>query len=105
MKKSILSVMVAATLACAAPDVKAENKIKTENKTTLTCEEEEQAQILVDRLNQINEIDKSSLTSFEKRGLRKEVRKINLQLRELHGGIYLSAGAIIIIILLLIILL
>lgn len=105
MKKSILTLMIAASLACAAKDVKAGNELKTKQKTTLTCEEEDQAQMLVGRLTEIEEIDKSNLTFAEKRELRKEVRKINLQLRELHGGIYLSAGAIIIIILLLIILL
>ncbi len=55
------------------------------------------------RLNEINVMDKSNLTFADKRNLRKEVRSIKQQLKEIGGGIYISAGAIIVIILLLII--
>ncbi len=50
-------------------------------------------------------MDKSNLSSLEKKQLRKEVRATNKQLKELNGGIYLSVGAVIIILLLLILLL
>lgn len=64
----------------------------------------EQAKVLLNRLEEIKDIDKSQLSSSERKELRKEVREIKSQLREIGGGVYLSAGAIIIIILLLIIL-
>jgi len=64
----------------------------------------EKTEVLLLRLNEINEMDKSDLKSSEKRALRKEVRSIKQQL-DGSGGIYISAGAIIIIVLLLIILL
>jgi hypothetical protein len=49
-------------------------------------------------------MDKSELNSSEKKELRKEVRKINAELRSTGNGIYISVGAIIIILLLIIIL-
>jgi hypothetical protein len=57
------------------------------------------------RLNEINEMDKSNLSFSQKRSLRKEVKEINKNMQANNGGIYFSAGAIIIIILLLILLL
>ncbi len=63
------------------------------------------AQVLELRLNEINQMDKSTMLPSEKRQLRKEVRTINKQLNEMGGGIYISVGAVIIILLLLIILL
>ena len=57
------------------------------------------------RLTEIKATDMSKLKSSEKKNLRKEVRSINHKLRELGGGVYLSAGALILIVILLIILL
>ncbi|NWJ49965.1 MAG: hypothetical protein HXX14_03780 [Bacteroidetes bacterium] len=64
-----------------------------------------EAKTLLLRLEVIKNMDKSNLTSVEKKSLRKEVRSIKTQLRESNGGVYLSVGAVIIILLLLIILL
>lgn len=64
-----------------------------------------EAKVLLKRLDEINNLDKSNLKSSEKKELRKEVRSIKKQLQEMGGYVYLSVGAIIIIILLLIILL
>jgi hypothetical protein len=79
--------------------------------TTTTTEvvtntaEAAKAKAMILRLNEIKDMDKSNLTSSDKKSLRKEVRTINRELRTMNGGVYLSVGAIIIIILLLIILL
>ena len=59
------------------------------------------AQQLMNRLIEIRNMDKSHLTSSEKRVLRKEVR----QIKKDSKGVYLSVGAIIIIVLALILLL
>ncbi len=56
----------------------------------------------VARLYEIKAMDKSNLSSVERKDLRKEVRSIR---KDLGPGIYISAGALIIIIILLIILL
>ena len=61
--------------------------------------------IQLDRLDEIKALDKSNLTSSEKKVLRKEVRTIKTSLVKSGNGIYLSVGAIIIIVLLLILLL
>ncbi|MEP6951540.1 MAG: hypothetical protein ABI863_19775 [Ginsengibacter sp.] len=66
---------------------------------------EARAQQLVTRLKEIRDMDKSSLTSSEKKALRKEVKEMKKEVRRNQNGIYLSVGAIIIIILLLILLL
>ncbi|MFO7658686.1 MAG: hypothetical protein R6W78_16625 [Bacteroidales bacterium] len=63
------------------------------------------AEILLQRLDEINAMDKSALKSPDKKNLRKEVRSIESQLANLGNGVYVSAGAIIVIVILLIILL
>jgi hypothetical protein len=60
---------------------------------------------MLNRLDEIKAMDKSSLNSSEKKELRKEVREIKSELKSSGHGIYFSVGAIIIIILLLILLL
>jgi len=57
------------------------------------------------RLNFIKEMDKSAMSSSEKKALRMEVRGMRSEIREGNGGVFLSIGAILIIVLLLIILL
>jgi hypothetical protein len=64
-----------------------------------------EAKTLLLRLDEINATDMSKLKSSEKKDLRKEVRSINHRLKDISGGVYISAGAAILIILLLIILL
>lgn len=56
------------------------------------------------RVDEIKDMDKSTLTSAERKALRKELRVLGQETRR-NGGIYLSVGAIIIIILLLILIL
>jgi hypothetical protein len=74
--------------------------------TTSVPIESTQANVLLNRLNEINTMDKSEMKSSEKKHLKKEVRTINKELKQMNGGgIYLSVGAIIIIILLLILIL
>lgn len=64
-----------------------------------------EAQVLLNRLDEIKNMDKSNLTSSEKKELRMEVRETKKTLKNSSNGVYLSVGAIIIIILLLILLL
>lgn len=61
--------------------------------------------VQLERLDEIKAMDKSTLSSTEKKELRKEVRAIKTSLRSTGNGVYLSVGAIIIIVLLLILLL
>ncbi len=68
------------------------------------CSEPELTTTLLNRLYQIDDMDKSNLKPFEKRKLRIEVRSIKSQLRVSGGGLYISAGAVILIVILLLIL-
>ncbi len=64
-----------------------------------------QIEILTLRLEEIKALDKSGMTSSEKRKLRKEVRSIKQELKALSGGVYISVGALLVILILLIVLL
>ncbi len=64
-----------------------------------------EVKVMLNRLDEIKKMDKSELSSSEKKSLRKEVRAIKTNLKASGNGVYLSVGAIIIIVLLLIILL
>jgi hypothetical protein len=66
--------------------------------------ESAEAKALVLRLNEIKSLDKSKLKAKDKKALHKEVRTIKRKLKDISGGVYLSAGTIIIILLLLILL-
>ncbi len=63
-----------------------------------------EVKVMLNRLEEIKEMDRSDLDRFERKALRKEVRAIKTQLRTTGNGIYISAGALIIILLLIIIL-
>ncbi len=104
MKKKIFYLMTALLLSFTPVALQA-SAIVAEEPTTMSVENEVKAKALVQRLEEIKAMDKSSMTSKEKKALRKEVRSTKAALSEMNGGVYLSVGAIIIIILLLIILL
>jgi len=55
------------------------------------------------RLTELNSIDRSEMTSLEKKELRQEERSVRREIQENNGGIYISGGALIIIIVLIII--
>tara|TARA_R110002049_G_scaffold37208_1_gene117480 strand:+ start:45759 stop:46073 length:315 start_codon:yes stop_codon:yes gene_type:complete len=59
---------------------------------------------MIDRLNEIKDMDRSHLSRDEKKALRKEVRDMKKAVRRSGNGLYISSGAIIIILLLIIIL-
>jgi hypothetical protein len=65
------------------------------------------SQELIKRLEEIKTMDVESMTKAEKRKLRKEVKSIEREMRQINdsGGLYISVGGIIIILLLLILLL
>jgi hypothetical protein len=64
-----------------------------------------EVQTMLNRLEEIKNMDKSEMSRVEKKELRKEVKSIKKTLRSTGNGVYLSVGAIIIIVLLLILLL
>jgi hypothetical protein len=99
MQKLFFMVAMLLTLHTAAP---AETAV---TKRAVTEKEAAEAKTLTMRLENIRAMDKSELNASERRELRREVREIKERLRDIGGGVYLSAAALIIIILLLILLL
>jgi hypothetical protein len=76
----------------------AQEPVKTE-KTS----EAAQAKRLINRLEEIKQLDVHKMTQSEKRAVRKEVKSIKTKLNSIGGGVYISAGALILILILLII--
>ncbi len=74
----------------AAPD-------KTENKLS-----EEEVNRLTNRVEEIRDMDKTSMSTSEKRELRKELKSIK---REVGGTVYIGAGTLILLVILAILLL
>ena len=81
----------------------AEKPAVTVPATKLT--DETDARVLISRLSEIKSMDKTKLSSSEKKNLRKEVKSINSKLKDISGGVYISGAALIVIVVLLIILL
>lgn len=104
MKNILFTLLLAIfTLAIINP-VSASDK-KRKKTTELSEESAQRAKELNTRLVEIQEMDKSNLSTAERRALRTEVKEIKTELAEISGGVYLSLGAIIVILLLLILLL
>lgn len=105
MKKSNLYlVMMLLSLSVMPGTIIAAEKNATEIAVN-TKEMPTEVKTMLNRLEEIKTMDKSSMTSAEKKELRVEVKTIKAELRSTNNGVYLSVGAILIIILLLIILL
>ncbi len=104
MKTITLSIMTLFMLMSFIPtELRAETNAVSTTKTKEV--ESAEAKTIIARLNEIKAMDKSKMTSSEKKQLRKEVRTLKTNLAGLSGGVYLSVGAIIVIVLLLILLL
>jgi len=100
MKKKI----VAVGLFCLSLGMFSGTAIATERepvKHEITIQEE--VQELIGRIREIQAMDKSDLSPAERKALRKEVKEIEKRLRDIGGGVYISAGALILIVILLII--
>lgn len=82
-------------------EVKANSKTPLVSSITATTSSAE-ANTYLARLDEIYNMEKSTLSPPQKRTLRNEVKSIQKRLQTLDGGIYLSAGAIIIILLIII---
>jgi biopolymer transport protein ExbD len=105
MKTTIKQCLVIMLLIFFVQNTKSKSIKNEVSKPTTEVRSKQESSTLVVRLNEINKMDKSNLSSSDKRHLRKEVRGIKQQLKASNGGVYISGGAIIIILILLIILL
>jgi hypothetical protein len=106
MKKSILGISVAVLLMTCIPSIQSRAATATKPATTntISASDAAEAKALFERLDEIKAMDKSRLSSSEKKQLRKEVRASRERIKEMGGGVYISVGAIIIILLLILLL-
>ncbi len=109
MAKFFFTTMLFATLLTTLPQKLLASKIETtETSNPLNYNNDEaknsRATLLMNRINEIKALDKSSLSTTEKKELRKELKSIKKEFKKEFKGAYLSVSAIIIIILLLILL-
>jgi len=104
MKKITISLMAVALFLTIIPrqSIAANFPVST---VVVTPAPQANATAILLRLTEIKNLDKTNMTSSEKKMLRKEVKSMKKELKAKNGGVYLSVGAIIIIILLLILIL
>jgi hypothetical protein len=77
--------------------VTTETKAKTGTAISLdSAQTIEISKLLLLRLDEINAIDKSLLTISETKALRKELRVIKGELKELHKGTYMPVGKLVV---------
>jgi len=98
---STIVILMAITLPAISSNVATE-PIVDKPSTTIA---DPRAKQLVERLEEIKAMDKSTMSRAERKALKKEVKSIKKEMKVMSGGVYLSVGAIIIIILLLILIL
>jgi len=103
MKKTILIALMmiftlgATTAFASTSDLKSNEPVPTENKLSA-----EEVSRLLNRVEEIRKMDKSTLTTSEKRELRKEIRDIKKNVRKDGTVLYISGGALLVIILIII---
>ena len=105
MKKITLCLMMTVMSLSIFPSTISASEKNPKSDATPITEMPLEVKAMLNRLEEIKEMDKSSMNHAKKKELRKEVRAIKASLRASNHGVYLSVGAIIIIILLLILLL
>jgi hypothetical protein len=105
MKRPTILLMTALLLLTIIPaHLKASPEATPASQASTQSAESARANVLITRLNEINAMNKSTLAPSEKRELRKEVKGIKKDLRQMGSGVYISVGAIIIILLLILLL-
>lgn len=84
-----------------------ENPKKMKERIAAMTEDEKKVRLeeIETRVNDIKEMDMTTLSHSERKSLKKELKEMNRESKVIGGGVYLSVGAIIIIILLLILIL
>jgi hypothetical protein len=105
MKKFTLTFVTAIMLLIMSPAQARTASPAAPISTTLSAEESAKVTALVNRVNEINAMDRSSLTHTEKKELRKELRSIKREVNKTQGSVvYISTGLLILIIVLIILL-
>lgn len=103
MRQKIYMLAIALILALTSPVSMA--KETKPAKQPLTNEQQVRLDEITRRVEEIKSLDRSTLTSQDRKELRNELSSLKKEAKAMSGGVYLSVGAIIIIILLLILIL
>jgi|SRR5688572_31292205 len=103
MKKFMLCIMTAVLLLTFNPTPSVAAEATPISTPVSNPADAEKVKAMVNRLKEIDAMDKSNLSSSEKRVLRKEVRGIKRDIQR-STGIYVSVGVLLLIIILLLIL-
>ena len=108
MKKNLFFVLfmvfaLSAPMAFGSDSKSAADKLATTEKTENKLSAEELTR-LTNRVEEIRAMDKSEMTSMEKRELRKELRATKENVRKDGGFVYIGGGTLILIIILVILL-
>lgn len=97
--RGVMALLMLLTLS--TQPLKAETETKTHTTAVITQHE---ADALIERLHEIQKMDKSTMSKEERKELRSEVISIKERLQEHPTVIYISGGVILLIILLLLLL-
>ncbi|MCH7414878.1 hypothetical protein MM213_15365 [Belliella sp. R4-6] len=79
-------------------------KDSKKEKEVLTAEQQERLDEINLRVEEIKSLDFADMTKAERKEVRKELKEMKVEAKEMGNGVYLSVGAIIIILLILILL-
>jgi len=106
MKKLITCLVTAFLLVTLVP---IKSKAATERRTTVSTETESEIVVMMNRVTEINAMDKSTMSPSEKKELRRELKTIKMNVNNhshSNGGgtVYISGGLIVLIVLLIILL-
>ncbi|MFH4966830.1 hypothetical protein V8G61_01385 [Gaetbulibacter sp. M240] len=104
MKKQLLCLSLLVLSLVMLPNSAMATETNPGPNTTEKTEIPVEVKTMLDRIEEIKDMDKSDLSRAERKELRTEVRTIKRELRSSGNGLYISTGAIIIILLLIIIL-
>lgn len=99
---AILTLTILPVRSFAGPGEEPSSLVTT--KPNVTPSDSAAASALLLRLDEIKDMDKTKLEATDKKALRKEVRSIKRELKDISGGVYISAGALIVVLILLILL-
>ncbi len=100
MKKSVFYAMFMAFTLSAIPTTlqAAENSPVSK---TIPEDVPKEVRVMINRLEEIKELDRSDMNRSERKALREEVRTLKSAVKAAGYGIYISAGAVIVILLIL----
>lgn len=100
--KKLLTIFTIAVLSLLFNPILVRAEKVSPNKPIETTLSDKEVKVMLSRIDEIKAMDKSTMSTSEKKELRKEVKAIKGTLAA--GGVYISVGAILIIVLLLILL-